>query len=625
MNPRVVVPASTTFLHLPFAIRHRIYEYAGLFGYAEYAGPDDNRAICLNYRDPGDDRGPGHERDPDDPDPLDDRDADDVQLDGVPWHRYGLERFIQCGSFEENVLSDYSRSVSRFLDGYLQRPVIPLERFCCERAADRYNPFPCSCEVLPSQLLDVSRSIAREVKAVFFSENPFFVDRSLVGGLSVLQRLGTISLSYITSLTIALSETCHWYCMGEFTGLICPWRGKMLDCGHKVSLAAPPTKGEESDFLKWKRCCNQLASVLEPKRLKLCFSCEVTDMDTAKKYTTPLLRLPELRECAIRLGGNPENHSLQELAEMTAIQMKHRPISRQALPFRLMDLPNEIRLMILEATDLVTPFALAWSPYAAPNETRLFEIHAIEGFGTVDPGWYRFACCRSCSEYRCYCWTRQAAFSTTCTCWKVPIALFRVSSSFREDALSVFYNKNHFVVLPMPREQSGEIGILKFLKRMPMAARRYLRSVRWILPMVLTPYDYQYKEFRILEFYQDWVEAMAFCARELKLEQLSLTVDMSFQISGPYTDILKAATWEWRIALCMSGVMALHKGWKNVFFHLFEHEEDWPINIRIGRTTIEAWREEREEILERRVMGQDYDACSRGKFDENRYGNGYNL
>jgi hypothetical protein len=413
--------------------------------------------------------------------------------------------------------------------------------------------------------------------------------------------------------------------MDEDPRLICPWRGKMLDCGHTVSLAAPPTKGEESDFLKWKRFCNQLASVLEPKRLKLWLICEVTDMDTAKKYMTPLLRLPELRECAIRLGGDPENHSLQELAEMTAIRMKYRPISRQALPFRLMDLPNEIRLMILEATDLVTPFALAWSPHAAPNETRLFEIHAIEGFGTVDPGWYRFAPCGSCSEYRCYCWTRQAAFSTTCTCWKVPIALFRVSSSFREDALSVFYNKNHFVVLPMPVDQSDKIGILEFLKRMPMAARRYLRSLRWIMPMILTPYEQEYKEFRTFEFWQGWAEAMAFCAQNLKLEQLSLTVDMSFQMSGPYTNIPKAATVEWLIALCMARVMARHKGWKNVFFHLFEHKEDWSIDVRVGRTIREEWKDEREEILERLVMGQDYDACSRGKFDENRYGNSYNL
>lgn len=55
---------------------------------------------------------------------------------------------------------------------------------------------------LPLQLLYVSRAIADEVSAIFYSEDKFMIRRSLYNGLLALEKLNPKAIAHLTFLSI---------------------------------------------------------------------------------------------------------------------------------------------------------------------------------------------------------------------------------------------------------------------------------------------------------------------------------------------------------------------------------------------------------------------------------------
>lgn len=99
-----------------------------------------------------------------------------------------------------------------------------------------------------------------------------------------------------------------------------------------------------------------------------------TGMQAARSVTNSLLRLPRLKDCSVRLCQETDLQ-LQRLAYETVLRARHiiPPFSPWApslleqpssvSPPQLLSLPSELRLRILQYTDLITPWAeVRWSP-----------------------------------------------------------------------------------------------------------------------------------------------------------------------------------------------------------------------------------------------------------------------
>ncbi len=576
---REIASRKTAFLDLPFDLRRRIYEYAGL---------SEGRVIYLNYI---------------------------AREDECPQKYLGFD--LQAVP-QQQELSSYSQSVSRFFDG-LSWPDIRLDRRCtCVEDPVTYDN-PCHCAPLPSQLLYVSRTVSSETTSIFYSESYLTVCRSDLGGLSSLRSLSHKALAWITSLSIRLNvceclSTDPQCCTARWHSPGC--HPSCRERGHEKLLRKAVSRQEKSAMTEWKRLCSQMATYITPSRLKLCVICDVGDFAVAKEIVGPLLQLPILRECAIRLGKAPHQYLLQQLAAATASQATGRSINSLHGSFRFLNLPQEIQLQILGYTDLVTPYDLAWSPNAGLGGITFFEFHAFRVWPTLP---IEFKCCERCSDAleACCCWTMHTAVSTTCTCWKMPTSLFSVSHKLREDAMSIFYSKNHFLILPAMGTGCPERSeIFQFLTQLPGNARQCLQSLTWILPYLRDAYPVTGNPMHL-----DWLEVVDICAREMNLSQLSFTIDMSIHrqsraLDASYSSemsIVREAAEEWAAGQLIVKTMAKHNGWKNVYVHL-----NWSSNH-----PDESVRENGEAMLERQVMGDGYDSVSHGKFDRWHRWNGH--
>jgi hypothetical protein len=171
----------------------------------------------------------------------------------------------------------------------------------------------------------------------------------------------------------------------------------------------------------------------------------------------------------------------------------------------LATLPRELRVRVLEYTDLVTPRRqVIWSrqdrayvvyhckgdEYGPPEERHSDQFSECWLDRTIDGG---------AQGNGCFCRRRHAAFSVTCKCWAPPgPVLFLVCRALSEDAQFVFFSNNRFIV------------------------HDYKISPPWVLPLLeqdevpygrdLPPvpaYPYPYKRFAVSEFLREVVPTPA--------------------------------------------------------------------------------------------------------------------
>jgi len=479
---------SSILLPLPSDIRRRIYEYAGL---------SDGTYISLNYLHP-------------------DTDACPQTYDSLDLEKISADNSEDSGNYN-NCISRYSQTVSRFLNGPMPYPDIQLERPCC---VEHENPTYCNCTPpLPSQLLDTCRTISDEVNRIFYSKSHFIICRSDLGGLSGLFSLKPRALSWMSSLCIRLNICDCGYAPESCTSkdsenheVTCH---KSCIRSHEELLRKPTFQGEIKAMAEWKHLCRHLAASTTPKRLRLCVICDVVDVEAAKQIAEPMLEIPILRECTLRFGLKGRQEELQELARKTVLKLTGRIITGITdTPFRFMDLPREIQLHILRYTDLVSPKDLAWCPDQAIDGYRVVQSSSIRWQLHSSTTAYDYFCCGSCScsgaTDSCCCTIRHTGFSTTCECWTMPTALFSLSRRMKEDATSIFFSRNHFVILP-PRFRNAHhkpLEILQFLTRFALRGRRYLQSITWMLPEFAYP-------VRGTRRHTEWNKVVDICVQEM--------------------------------------------------------------------------------------------------------------
>lgn len=105
----------------------------------------------------------------------------------------------------------------------------------------------------------------------------------------------------------------------------------------------------------------EIVPLIEPQTLELSFICDVADLETAEAIAASIDHFPILRSCDMRLARRP-NKQIQRIAQQVAVRAIGQAPS-PTFPFHFMDLPTELRLQILEYTDLIMPLKeVEWNP-----------------------------------------------------------------------------------------------------------------------------------------------------------------------------------------------------------------------------------------------------------------------
>ncbi|KAK4139495.1 uncharacterized protein C8A04DRAFT_33001 [Dichotomopilus funicola] len=286
---------------------------------------------------------------------------------------------------------------------------------------------------------------------------------------------------------------------------------------HDLPLNAANTAVITALAREWNAAAAYLASQLatNPGRLELALVCDVQagDVDTAQQVVLSSLEplLPLLKDCHVRLCHKPDP-VLQRLALETVARVgwrqqpqpldsstSHRYQSKRSL----LALPPEIRLRILEYTDLVAPFCeLYWS-----RDTRRLTFNRGRWHGhcpsTLKHGYQFLRCSESAlgeQNVGCFCRIRHAAASSlsksfpsyVCRCWGgPPTALFLVCRTLSDEALRVWYGRNRIIVFDGVDASSpyhpwsvghdyphNRFAISEFLRdALPPRCRRYIRTL----------------------------------------------------------------------------------------------------------------------------------------------------
>ena len=163
----------------------------------------------------------------------------------------------------------------------------------------------------------------------------------------------------------------------------------------------------------------------------------------ASRVTAPLRFIPQLRDCHIRLGKISDS-ILQQTARDGVLQAcriapyPSKPSTATHATFT--GLPCELRLRILEYTDLIVPNKeVTWS-----RQDQRYTISA-------DVSLRQFFRCRDSrgprSSVGCFCRRRHSAFSFMCKCWAPPgPTLFLICRTLCRDAELIFFSGNRFII-----------------------------------------------------------------------------------------------------------------------------------------------------------------------------------
>ena len=367
-------------------------------------------------------------------------------------------------------------------------------------------------------LLLSCRTIYAEAAAIVYSRNLFILryDPAHPEPLRPLHALTPTALASLTSLTIILNQaSCHQSKDADYGYCCVEGRDKdrsgLAQCKlyHGDSHQLPLLAHADNEFAaaqhllaKWRLAAACLSPV-PAGRLEIALVCDIDPyheraLEVASLVTAPLRLLPQLRDCRIRLCKIPDA-PLQQIACDSVLQARritpppyYSPKPSARTQATLVGLPRELRLRILEYTDLIAPgrevtwsrqdqayLTVARGDYLEEDDVRLF-YHCWTSSDSIP------------SFLSCFCRRRHAAFSFACKCWAPPSPLFLVCRTLCEDAQFTFFSGNRFIVhdyktsrcwaLPFFREYGNEepeqLGGLRYdYPDNRFAASQFLREV----------------------------------------------------------------------------------------------------------------------------------------------------
>jgi hypothetical protein len=535
-------------------------------------------------------------------------------------------------------------------------------------------------------LLLSCRVIYAEAAALLYSANRFVLHYAHNGPepLAPLFALTAASLASLTNLTIVLNQaSCHQHfgfggyyssCCLERSyagpGLVASWLCERHHAGgHHLPLLAPspvePKRdGDDKDtdtntdiqyaatqrlLAAWHSAAARL-SYITSGSLDLGLVCDIDPeheraLEVARSVIAPLTRiLPQLRDFHIRLCKTMDAR-LQRVAQEAVSQVLRIPAAPYFKPptrTTLTSLPRELRLRILEYTDLITPSReVTWS-----RQDQGYVIFYRDSEHTAPDRKHReqFSPCLSSELTRtcvgCFCRRRHTAFSLTCTCWAPPgPALFLVCRALCQDAELTFFSGNHFIIHdykaepcwevpflggwgtdhqgPAPRYDypSERFGASQFLREViPPHCLAYLRFLELVFP----PYLPQSWPRAGQPAMQDWLATVDWLQDKINAPALTIRL-VGADVSGFTPDVYKTTLtvadgdaitrsyrelWESLKPLADNGLARFYAHFPCPW-RFFGEPKNYLNVTRFG--WLEAQRQELKELAERWVMGDRYE------------------
>jgi len=343
-----------------------------------------------------------------------------------------------------------------------------------------YRPHGCPpAPICFYGLLLSCRTIYAEAVALLYSANCFVVHHHSPAadspGLQPLGALTKASLRSLSNLKIVVNEAaCHAAATPNNTISCCrqgredddDWSAFARCRGRHHGIHQPPLLTESvSDVSaddarrEWQAAAARVFSWITSGRLALSLVCDIDPqhplaLDLGNSILAPFRLLPRsyLKKCQIRLAETPDRQ-FQQLAQdavshACGLPTRPQPSKRPSniAGATLASLPRELRVRILEYTDLITPRRqVTWS-----RQDRAYVVYRFRKGEDRTPDELHSEQFFECWDDRpegCFCARRHAAFSLTCRCWAPPgPTLFLVCRTLCWEAQYVFFSGNRFII-----------------------------------------------------------------------------------------------------------------------------------------------------------------------------------
>lgn len=401
-------------------------------------------------------------------------------------------------------------------------------------------------------LLRCCRALYVETAALLYSANRFVIFYSRQGSFKHLRALSPTSLASLTSLKIVLNESCHestnppyyppyCWCDGhadEYWAAnhhCAKYRGGQHRCplldpapGSDLTALTSAKREVQAMMGEWHDTVAYTSSYIGIGRLELFLVCDIDPehpyaLEAARLALAPITLFPRLSDCHVRLCKLP-SYPLQQMAQEAVLQACGRASPARLGPANLRissaltNLPPELRIRILEYTDLITP----WKEVTWSRQDRGYQVVralcASSRQGLCPPQNHNGCRLSSCdphldldrgfvpSSSYCFCRRRHAAFSFACNCWAPPTNLFLICRALYRDAQFVFFSCNRFIVHDFHARQPWDLPAVQLEPGTPDTASTSSRKY------------YPFERLAVAEFLRDIVPTQ--CLANLRFLEL---------------------------------------------------------------------------------------------------------
>lgn len=385
------------------------------------------------------------------------------------------------------------------------------------------------------QLFYTCKTTRDEATAIFFSENHFVVPYSHIDkGLKYLQQLPPKAISKLSWLCVHL----HVEPTQD------SWPDLVEDYYDSFFETWSPTPLSRDRVRSWREVAGHLMRHSLPGTLNLHLACHSLDEVVIAAILQPLTKHPGvLKDFDFHLNTKVNLDKIPSaLTRDIALPVTFKE-QRQICtkPFRYLDLPTEIQERILANTDLVTPTRELYWNLNGKYTYCVGETDEVHCNSNVHKGLEPQYClpfrCRI--ESRVPCHKHRHGYGICSQCWTPPQSVMLTNRTIREHAIRVLWRYNRVVIYPWVgydyaiEEPSTEKQLLQFYRFITTAQPFLLRNLRNLElflpniafndPLETTSSDEPTIPSTVADHWQSAITQLRDCA---DVERLTVTVNM---------------------------------------------------------------------------------------------------
>ncbi|EAW11742.1 uncharacterized protein ACLA_094420 [Aspergillus clavatus NRRL 1] len=343
----------------------------------------------------------------------------------------------------------------------------------------------CDHPRLPTQVLMASREFREDLGALFFAHNRF----------SVVLSNKTDWNNFFEAVDWAAEDVRYLHVE------LRTWDNRFIKPG-----------GQRMLLKLWTRFCKYLQEQMVNLRY-FSLKCRVKDFEVALKIMCAMDSFPVLFQCAFHFSHTVED-DIRPLAKRNALRLTGNLGAKPFFPY--FNLPKEVQLMILE-----TLLASQLDPFLPSSGREPGDVTFVYRKTMRVTESNPLTCCGTCSPLQalCFCFARQTAYSTSCSCFSSPVRYFLVNRAFYEDARRIFFSRNRFFFV----EEDPDI-MMRFMNCIPTASFMMIRRLVFKFPKLYRhPWRTAYKIYEASTL-ASWSVLRRFIREHFDVSRLSLMI-----------------------------------------------------------------------------------------------------